>query len=831
MGEFWLKLLGFDPVRIPPGAQTEFVWTHAPTSAGVFVLLALVAGACYGVYALYRREMATCPPRAKAALAAIRVAIVLSLATVFMGPALAATLRRTIEPYVLLLLDDSLSMSIPDRYEGDAAAKVAGAVGTDPEALRAAPPTRAELVDALLRKDQGKFLRDLQARGRVLVLTFSDKLKIREVLGTRTEAAPAPVEAKGAVDRGDPIPPLEPVGPSTDLARAIRESLASLAGNPVAAIVLITDGQHTSGADPLAAADFAAQNKVPLFTVGVGNPGFPQNLRVSDLWAPETAFAGDPLLIQARVQAEGLAAAPVTVELVERRAGGADAADAPERVVERKEVTIGGDAPQADLTFRHTPAAAGAFVFTVRVPPLPAELIKTDNEKSIAVRVVSEQARVLLVAGGPSWEFQSVRTLLIRDKTINVSCWLQSIDLDMRQDGDTVIEKLPDKPEELFKYDVVMFFDADPAEFNEVWMAALKRFVGEHAGGLFWMAGTKHAIPFISHARTREIRDLLPVRFGDFSFTELRALTEPQARAWRLQVTPAGTDHALLTFDKDPLMNARFWDAVPGVFWSFPSAGPKPGAVTLLEHSDPRLRVKDTARPLLVTGQYGGGRTIYMGFNGTWRWRKLGERAFDRFWVQAVRFLVEGRVAGGKRRGRLATDRDTYPIGGRVAVSAVLYTPSFEPLNLPAVAALARARADAPPVEIELRGVEGRPGQYEGFYQAAQLGVTEIEVTLRDDPQGSPIRITKTFSVETPRVEFADPRLHRALLADLAERSHGRYLGIDEIQRVPELIPDRRETLVVREKPQDLWDTGRLLLLLVALLTVEWAVRKHYRLM
>jgi hypothetical protein len=44
-------------------------------------------------------------------------------------------------------------------------------------------------------------------------------------------------------------------------------------------------------------------------------------------------------------------------------------------------------------------------------------------------------------------------------------------------------------------------------------------------------------------------------------------------------------------------------------------------------------------------------------------------------------------------------------------------------------------------------------------------------------------------------------------------------------------IPERRETIIVREKPQNLWDTTRLIGLLAVLLTIEWAVRKYNRLM
>jgi len=839
MNETWLKIFGFDLSRIPQGADTEFVWTHAPTSWGVFVLLGVVAGLLHLAWWLYRREMAVCPRGIKVFLAVVRIAVLLVLAVVFMGPALAVSVTRTLEPYVVLLLDDSLSMTIQDLYPDEACEGIAAAAGLDAQRLRSEPPTRAALVDALLRKDDARFLKNLQARGRVRVMTFSDQLQVRDALGieplvvrpsgrSQEENGLKPaLQTRPEIPKADPVPPLVPAGVGTHIPKAIRESLKSLAGQPVAALVLVTDGQNTAGGDPLAAAEFARSQGTPILAVGVGDPRNPQNLRVAEAWAPETVFRGDPFMIQARLQAEGIEGRSLQVELLERRAG-AEGGD--EAVVATQNIVLGGERTAADVAFKHEPKADGEFIYTVRVAPEPRELLASDNAKSITVKVISEQARVLLVAGSPMWDFRLVRTLLLRDKTINVSCWLQSLDADMRQDGNTVIERFPDTPEELFKYDVVVFFDPDPTEFDPSRIERLEKFVGSHAGGLMWVAGPKFSPAFLSYHRSRDICDLLPVRFGDVSGADVRLLMHAASREWPLRVTPEGSDHPLLVLDKDPQANERLWAAMPGVYWSFPALAAKPGAQALVEHGDPRLRTKDGARPLLVAGRYGGGRTVYMGFNSSWRWRKVGERYFDRFWVQAVRYLVEGRLVGGKRRGLVTTDRDVYPIGSRVAISARLHTAAFEPLAEPTVPVVIRAGAAAP-VETQLKLVPERPGNYEGSAVATQLGVTEIEIALPDERGGRPVRVAKQITVEMPRVEFADPRLARSVLVELAERSGGRYFDLAEAGDVAAAVPDRRETIVVREKPRNLWDTSRLLGLLAVLLTIEWAVRKRYRLL
>ncbi len=47
--------------------------------------------------------------------------------------------------------------------------------------------------------------------------------------------------------------------------------------------------------------------------------------------------------------------------------------------------------------------------------------------------------------------------------------------------------------------------------------------------------------------------------------------------------------------------------------------------------------------PLLVTKNYGRGRTAVMATSGTWRWQMsqpLGDTAHDQFWQQLLRWLV-----------------------------------------------------------------------------------------------------------------------------------------------------------------------------------------------
>jgi hypothetical protein len=325
--------------------------------------------------------------------------------------------------------------------------------------------------------------------------------------------------------------------------------------------------------------------------------------------------------------------------------------------------------------------------------------------------------------------------------------------------------------------------------------------------------------------------DLLPVRMGDIGAMQVVTLLTSNSRSWPLDIVEANVDQPIMRFYPKAEATLARWKSFPGIYWSFPSKEAKPAARVLIEHSDPTLRQIEGSRPLLVTGQYGSGRTVFVGFNGTWRWRKVGRNAefFNRFWLQSTRYLVEGRSLEGKRRGTIETDRTHYEVGQHVMITASLKDAAFTPLDQAEVMAKLDVTGSAP-VPVALRQVPNQPGQFQATITAGNTGHHVLSVDLSDESSAPPI-IETTFSVALPSVESFQTWLDKPLLVELAEASGGQYFDIDQLGRLPASIPDRKRILDVQSKPFPLWDTNRVLLLLVGLLTVEWAVRKRFKLL
>ena len=74
--------------------------------------------------------------------------------------------------------------------------------------------------------------------------------------------------------------------------------------------------------------------------------------------------------------------------------------------------------------------------------------------------------------------------------------------------------------------------------------------------------------------------------------------------------------------------------------------------------------------------------------------------------------------------------------------------------------------------------------------------------------------------------------LDREALELLAVQSDGgRYLELDDVDKLVELIPSRTTHLILDGQPIPLWDNGWILAVLVLLLGTEWAIRRRARLL
>ena len=719
-------------------------------------------------------------------------------------------------------------MNINDGYATDESAKsVSSVLKKSIDEVRSIKPSRVEIINTAINANESEFLIKLRDKGRIKVLDFGEKPVEVDVADKNTTDQQVNDEDESGELLSISLPDLIAKGVGTDLSKAIDESIEE---SLTSSLIIFTDGQHNTSSDLEDAVNSAKLRKIPLYFVGVGDPDRPRNITVSNVYADPQVWNNDPFQIQAVINSEGLDNDQVKIELVEIEK--TETGEDNEKIIAEKNVALSSENERIKIDFIHTPKTPGGKLFTVRAEVIEGESNIDDNSppSPTRVNVLDDNAKVLLVSGGPSWEYRALVRLLTREKMVNLSCWLQSLDDGRLQQGNTPISSLPVSKEKLFEYDVIIMLDPDPSEFNDEIIDLYKSFVSEHSGGFLYMPGPVNAGKFLSDSRTSSVIELLPVSLGDVGGMEVSGLLSLNNREWPLTIVAANADQPIMRFYEDPQKTLAQWKKLPGTYWSFPALEAKPATKVLIEHSDPTLRKKEIPRPLLVTGQFGTGRTTYLGFDGTWRWRTKGLDAefFKRFWVQTTRYLVEGRSLAGKRRGQIETERFQYQIGDKIRLTATLREKNFEWMNDEKVKGiLTYPNGEKKEVLFDL--LQNQKGIYETTVVAVNEGAYDVLIELEGD-NNEMVNVKSNFMVVFPFQEIKETWLDRDKLKAIAVSTGGGYYNPDEIATIPDALPDLSRKLSYDSPPMPIWDNRIVFILLVLLLIFEWAFRKKYKL-
>ena len=116
---------------------------------------------------------------------------------------------------------------------------------------------------------------------------------------------------------------------------------------------------------------------------------------------------------------------------------------------------------------------------------------------------------MLLVQGYPSFEFRHLKTLLERDRTIQLAVYLQDADREFAEQDKSALRAFPISREELMEYDVLVIGDVDPRLLPRSTWQNIRAFVAEKGGGLAFLAGPRY-LPWLYHDNS-DVRALLPI--------------------------------------------------------------------------------------------------------------------------------------------------------------------------------------------------------------------------------------------------------------------------------------------------------------------------------
>jgi hypothetical protein len=799
-------------------ATFRFARSYSPLA-----LVALCVGVALAGWWSLRRETSFLSRRNFQTLVVLRVVPFLLLIFLLMRPVLVYHAESSVRQHVAVVVDESESMTIADkvlsRIQLESAARLLGLrqepstwPPSDEAATLPAPEreksdqsdlrltetavakikstSRSALVRRALDRDQGALLNSLRADYLLNVYGFSDQM--REL--------PFGPGVRPATLLND----LHDTGPSTRLGSTLQRIVQDLRGQPVAGIVLISDGRNVGGVPPSGAADVAGDARIPIYAVPVGAGGS-RDVAIAALIAESVVFKGDEFPISVKIASRGYSgySVPVTLEC--------DGA-----AVETKPVALTGK--EQLVTFRHKREQEGKVRARVSIRPQEGEETADNNNAETTISVIDKKIKVLMVEEIPRWDFRYLSNTLFRDSHVDCKVYLAQADRQITAGDRRYLLGFPATEKELFDFDLLILGTLRPKFIRDDQMAMIERFVSKMGGGLIFMAG-ENVSPTLWAGTPLE--PLLPVRVAGEAKPWLDPdRTELHAAERRLELTEEGRRHNLTTLDTELDRNERLWRDFPPHYWAADIGGLKPAAQVLVQSVTAR---EGLALPAVVLQPYGLGRVLYVGIDSTWQWRfKVGDRYFVRFWSQAVQFLTLSRLLGQNKRLQIVSDRDGYEAGQTVSLSVRALDSSFQPRRTEDITL---AIEDQTGKKTEVRGFlePDREGVYSAVYRIPYEG--HFVVTAQDGPEIARLE----FDAKRARLELREPEADWAAMAQIAQRSGGQIVTLDHLDKLPQMLSKSRTSFVDRRE-QAMWDWWPFLAVFALMKTLELALRKYWHL-
>jgi uncharacterized membrane protein len=604
---------------------------------------------------------------------------------------------------------------------------------------------------------------------------------------------------------------IAPVEPSTRLSDSLKQLAAETSDLPVGAVLLLSDGsENTAGTGgsgiSLEALQALRNRRLPVHTVGFGKEESPYDIEMEDVSLAPSAIANSRIS----------AIVSLTQHDYSREKAKLSVHDGDKSLAER-EITLAGDGRIQTEQIFFPIGAAGAKSLTFSIEPLSGEENVANNAVTRPVFVTDAKRRILYIEGEPRWEYKFIRRAEDNDPTVQLVSMLRTSENKIYRQGisdpSELADGFPVRPEDLFGYAGIIIGSVAADYFTPLQQELLREYVDRRGGGILFLGGRSSLSDggWAASSLNELLPTFLPV--GNRNFHRNAATVE---------LTSEGMDSPITKLLDEPDENAVRWKKLTYLADYEDAGTPKPGATVLANLHAGRRKL-----PLLITQNYGHGRTAIMATGGTWRWQMseaLGDPSHDLFWQQLLRWLVAatpGPVVASVP-DRLLMDQ------GHVQLIAQVRDKQFEQAPNAHVAAHI-VGPDGVNALVDLAPSQNTPGSYQTEWTAEKNGSYLAEVTAESagNPPQDLGRDVVTFQRQDGVAENFHTEQNRHLLEQLSSETGGRYWKPSDLKNLPRDISYSEAGISVRNT-KELWDMPIVFLLLLGLPLTEWLLRRKW---
>jgi hypothetical protein len=765
--------------------MTETLSWHWAFPGGLAGLLVTFAAAATLIWFAYRRTLRQLSPGWRWTLTGLRCLMLLLLLGCLATPQMVASrsFHRDLHKPLAVLVDASGSMVRPDA--------------------------RGQTRLGLARAAVGRIWDN---SGPLRLFTFAGKLQ--------PASTPAALDSISDPER------------ETHLLASLAEALDTAPPGGWGGVIVFTDGDDTTAADPEETGRLFRSHQTPL-VVAATQTDLPQPeiMRLAGVTLQPSNTVQTEYPLEVLIGSTLTAPRQVTVRVLQNN-----------QPVKESTLTLSPGSHTQKASFTFIGPAPGRQDYEIQL----LEEGKNDPlDRFFASTQVVERPVVhaLYYSGSLSIEYRYLRAALAQNPAIELE---SSVHIDAsalrhqilfgnqsRTSADA--SSFPNTVDELRPYDVIILADLLPSQLSAPQTAALLDYVKNGGGLIFVVSNSAVASDFSGS----QLEQLLPVVFepnpeaasaGDDDSGHGSAASRLLAKLNELgpvgggnsavgQLVPmeftADGRSMLGTLGDQPEDNAPLFREYAAVQRA------KPGAIVAAQHPND----SDTwgKRPLLAMERFGQGRSAVLATDSIWRWQlslPSTSRAYGKLWQQILLWVAQrkGTAPEIQVAGQAVSPNENVPV--------VVKLPEQAPSMTAAQVVLTAHAPDGTSQPVPLAPGTAA-GTFTGSFAPAAGPWVRLEAAAPNLNLGLAMVNVRAggSSVEDQHLALDLPALQR-----LAAAAGGQVLDAASLRELPPLAVSAEEA-VVDKKVRDLWNNGAVLAAVLGLFCVELLLRRALKLL
>jgi len=559
----------------------------------------------------------------------------------------------------------------------------------------------------------------------------------------------------------------------TNISKLFNEVEELYDNQNLGAIVLATDGIYNEGSSPLYG---VAKLGTPVYTIALGDTTPQKDLVAKRVLHNNIAYLGDKFTIQVDAAARNLLGTNSTMTV--------------SKIIDGKAIKIDSKSIRVNKTdffttkeFVINADRAGIQRFRVTLSGVAGESTRANNSKDFFVDVLDARQKILILAESPHPDITAIKQSLAANKNYEITVgFAKDFQGSVGEFNFAILHQLPSQ-----KFPVATLINNLSKNKTPIW----------------YILGQQTSIPQINQRQP-----LFSIKQTGASGNEVTADLTNNFNLFNI------TDELKNDIEKYPPLTAAFGE------YTTSSIGE-----VLLNQKIGRV---ETKYPLLSIGEKDGTKIGVLAGEGIWRWRLFdflqneNHINFNELISKVVQYLS---LKEDKRKFRTSLAKNIFKENEPVHFDAELYNQSYQLINTP---------------EATITVLSATGKQYNFTFsktskaytlKAGVLPVGSYTYTAKTSFNGQAYDASGQFSVEPIQLELFNTTADHGILNLLSEKFGGKLFSPNQIQSLgAELTNSSKLKPIIYQSSstKSVIDYKWIALLALALLTLEWGIRRYF---